>query len=185
MLAVSWQATSAAVAALEGREDLTHTDALVLLALAHFASADGVAWPSTERLAGVCHLHASNVRRALYRLRDAGVLEAETRTGRTTRYTLAVGESYPQPSALARTPDETTQRASAHDPARHRAPRSAVARTYTTTTRSIDTAGETPGGCADCDGTHWVEAPNAGRSGTAVAQCHCHPANHARNRRHA
>lgn len=181
---MSWQATSAAVAALEGREDLTHTDALVLLAVAHFASADGVAWPSTDRLAGVCHLHPSNVRRALYRLRDAGVLEAETRTGRTTRYAFAVGESYPQPSAVARTPEDPTQRGSAHHPARDRAPRSAVARTYTSTTRSIDTAGASDV-CADCDGTSFVEAPNPGRSGTAVAPCHCHPANHARKRRHA
>jgi DNA-binding transcriptional ArsR family regulator len=55
--------------------DLRASALRVLLALHHHADADGVAWPSQERLGAVTGLHRRSVNKALDELVDAGIVE--------------------------------------------------------------------------------------------------------------
>ena len=65
---------------------LTHTDKLVLLALADNASDEGLCWPSVTTLMRKTCLSRRGVQAAVARLQAEGHLERVFRDGRSTNY---------------------------------------------------------------------------------------------------
>ena len=62
---------------------------LVMLALADYADADGLCWPSVDKIAQKARLGSRHVYNILRRLRADGVISVETRgggRGTATRY---------------------------------------------------------------------------------------------------
>lgn len=71
-------------------KSLSQSAAVVLVALADFADADGFCWPSIERLAAENPLSERSVQRALRELEDRGLVVREVRPGQTDRIRLDI-----------------------------------------------------------------------------------------------
>jgi DNA-binding MarR family transcriptional regulator len=85
----------------------THTSKLVLLSLADNANNQGIAWPSVTTIAARCGLSRRAVIANLAELEKRGLVRAEKRAGKGTKYTLQlVNEGY---QCISRTGDPDAQ----------------------------------------------------------------------------
>ena len=69
--------------------DMPPTTRLVLLALADHIGTDGWAWPSHDRLAAMCGIDRSNIKRHLRWLEQKGHIVVQRKPGWTNRYALS------------------------------------------------------------------------------------------------
>lgn len=80
--------------------DLSTTDKMVLLALADWSNDDGVCWPSMAQLEVKTSLTNRAIRASVARLKEAGHLSREERSGKGVIYTLHPGTTF-RPEANA------------------------------------------------------------------------------------
>lgn len=66
----------------------SHTEKLILVALADHSNDQGACWPSISRLARRCHLARSSVFDAIKGLKSRGIIEVKVTPGRGSTYTL-------------------------------------------------------------------------------------------------
>lgn len=71
-------------------QDLSHTEKLVLLALADNANDEGVCWPAVDTLSRKCSLNKSTISEVIDRLNDYGFVQRKKRFSASVIYTVSV-----------------------------------------------------------------------------------------------